>query len=106
MLALLLTLCMVLALPVGAAAGSMYLALGDSISKGTDLENVETERFPALVAAELGDDYELVNLAEDGETTTSLLEKLATEDYQTAVASADIITLTIGGNDLMEILYR
>ena len=48
---------------------------------------------------------ELTNLAQDGETSASLLDKLQTDRVSTAVAQADIITITVGGNDLMNALY-
>ncbi len=84
----------------------VYLALGDSISTGYGLDNADTESFPALIAEELGSEWTLVNKAVDGATTDSLLTKLGTQEYKTAVESADAITLTIGGNDLMDLLYN
>ena len=81
-----------------------YVALGDSITTGYGLTNKETEAFPVLIAGETG--TTLTNLAEDGETSASLQTKLQTnESVKTAVAGADVITITIGGNDLMNALY-
>ncbi len=87
------------------ATGKTYLALGDSISTGYGLDDADAEAFPNLVLAELGNGYTLVNKANNGETTTSLLANLQDTTYQQAIATADIITLTIGGNDLMGLLY-
>ncbi len=84
----------------------VYLAVGDSISTGYGLDDANTKAFPALVGATLGADYTVVNKAVNGETTASLIENLKKTDYQTAVANADIITLTVGGNDMMDILYQ
>lgn len=116
MLAVLLSVVMVLGiLPVTASAGEgenpVYLALGDSITTGyaPPLENgtpQEVERpFADQVAAAQG--YELTNMAEDGETSASLLTKLqeTNSDELAAVTSADLITITVGGNDLMGALY-
>ena len=79
-----------------------YVALGDSITTGYGLSDEEVA-FPVLVAGETG--TTLTNLAVDGETSASLLEKMNDADVSAAVQSADVITLTIGGNDLMNALY-
>ena len=107
MLSILLCLSMVfglLSVTAGAADTSMkYVALGDSITTGYRLAEDESS-FADLVAGEYA--LELNDtLAQDGETTTSLLAKLATDDVKAAVTQADVITLTIGGNDLMNALY-
>ena len=82
--------------------GKSYVALGDSISSGYGLED-DTLSFTQQVAQDNG--LELTNLAQDGETSASLLDKLQTDRVSTAVAQADIITITVGGNDLMNALY-
>ena len=82
--------------------GTSYVALGDSISSGYGLEE-GTLSFAQRVAQDNG--LELTNLAQDGETATSLLDKLQTGQVSEAVAQADIITITVGGNDLMNALY-
>ena len=118
-LAILLSLAMLFTLlPPGAAlaVSPSYVALGDSITTGYGLSadnNVETNKslsFAAQVAT--NNNFALNNLAEDGETSASLLDKLTKSDdpdYETvteAVKSADVITITIGGNDLMDALYE
>lgn len=82
--------------------GTSYVALGDSISSGYGLEE-GTLSFAQQVAQDNG--LELTNLAQDGETATSLLDKLQTDQVSAAVSQADIITITVGGNDLMNALY-
>lgn len=84
------------------AQGKSYVALGDSISSGYGLED-DTLSFTQQVAQDNG--LELTNLAQDGETSASLLDKLQTDRVSTAVAQADFITITVGGNDLMNALY-
>lgn len=106
MLAVLLSVVMVLGmLPVTASAGeeddSVYLALGDSITTGYAPDGKVDDPFADQVAAAQG--YELTNLAEDGETSASLLTKLTSGAID--VTNTDLITITIGGNDLMGALY-
>ncbi len=83
-------------------AETSYLALGDSISSGYLLPEGEAA-FPQQVADARGGT--LTNLAENGETTASLLAKLNQGTLDQALAGAQVITLTIGGNDLMNALY-
>lgn len=104
-LATLLCLCMVLCMiPLSASAEEVetpknYVALGDSIPAGYGVE--EGEAFPEMLAANCG--YTLVNLAEDGATVGDLGATI--KENLTTIASADIITITVGGNDLMNALY-
>lgn len=81
-----------------------YVALGDSISTGYGLADPETEGFAYLVAKEKG--YELTNLAVNGNTITGIVAQLQTDEVVTAVKNADLITITVGGNDLMALLYQ
>ena len=109
LIALLLSLCMLLGMaPLSAlASGESYVALGDSISTGygLDPENGESS-FAEQIEQE--QELSLTMLAEDGETTASLLGKLADADGEVAAAleTADVVTLTIGGNDFMNALYE
>lgn len=109
LIAALLSLCMLLGMaPLSAlAAQPVYVALGDSISTGygLDPENGESS-FVEQIAEQ--QDLSMTMLAEDGETTASLLEKLADADGAVAKAleTADVVTLTIGGNDFMNALYE
>lgn len=90
-----------------AAPGGQYLALGDSITTGyappasDGTAQKVLHPFAGQVAEALG--YELKNLAADGETSQTLRSKL--EDGTIQVPEADLITLTVGGNDLMNGLY-
>lgn len=85
------------------AAGMSYVALGDSITTGYGLADDESN-FATLLT---GSNYSLDNLAAAGETSQSLLAKLSDNTGETcqAVKNADLITITIGGNDLMNALY-
>ena len=106
-LSTLLALCLALSLlPASAlAAGGeqkSYVALGDSITTGYGLEENETG-FARQVADSNG--YTLTNLAQNGATSSMLFASLSGSEVSSAIASADLITITIGGNDLMNALY-
>lgn len=103
-LSVLLSLCLVLSLlPTAAfAQEKSYVALGDSITTGDGLAGSE-QAFPEIVAEETG--YDLTNLAVSGATSQDLLETLSDDRASDAVEGADLITITIGGNDLMGALY-
>lgn len=79
-----------------------YVALGDSISSGYGLEEDE-QMFTQQVARVNG--FSLISLAQNGETSETLLERLQDPEAMQAVVQADVITMTIGGNDLMHALY-
>lgn len=109
LIAALLSLCMLLGMaPLSAlASGESYVALGDSISTGCGLdpENGESS-FVEQIAEQ--QELSMTMLAEDGETTARLLRKLEDTDGEVAKAleTADVVTLTIGGNDFMNALYE
>ena len=78
------------------------LALGDSITTGYGLANAEASCFTAL----LGDDYTVTNKALNGNTVTGIAMQLQTDAIHTqTIAAADVITITVGGNDIMALLY-
>ena len=109
LIAALLSLCMLLGMaPLSAlAAQPVYVALGDSISTGYGLDTETAEKsFVEQIAEQ--QELSMTMLAEDGETTASLLAKLANVDGEVAKAlkTADVVTLTIGGNDFMNALYE
>ncbi len=74
-------------------ATRIYLALGDSISID-DYTGVHGGGAASQLARKLG--VELVDLTRDGNTTHGVLADLAA-----ASATADVVTLTAGGNDLL-----
>ena len=105
--ATLLSLCLVLGLlPTAAFAQNAisYVALGDSITTGYGLQGDE-KSFAQLVAEEKG--CTLNNeLAKAGATSRGLLEVVQDEENSDILQNADLITITIGGNDLMGALYQ
>ena len=85
-----------------AAEPTRILALGDSITTGYGLDAPENERFTAL----LGEGYSVNNKAVNGNTVTGVAEQLKTGAITPQeIAAADAITITIGGNDLLALLY-
>ena len=85
----------------GSQPQKTYVALGDSISTGCGL--TEGVGFTGQVAED--NDLSLVSLASDGETSETLLTKLKDPASAAAVMKADVITITVGGNDFMNALY-
>lgn len=109
LIAALLSLCMLLGMaPLSAlAAQPVYVALGDSISRGYGLDPEKADQsFVEQIAEQ--QELSMTMLAADGETTASLLAKLENADGEVAKAleTADVVTLTIGGNDFMNALYE
>jgi len=79
-----------------------YLALGDSYTIGTGLEDV-AQNFPSLLAGRLkeetGIDVALVNLGVNGYTTTDLIR----EELPVARnARPELVTILIGANDIVQ----
>lgn len=78
------------------AVGWTYVALGDSIVG---------EGYPQLLANliqdQAGKSVTVTSLADGGETSATLLASLrAVGPVRDAVAGADIVTITVGGNDV------
>lgn len=96
------------AIPACAAAPSALsiISLGDSIARGYGCQPEEAYGYLLYQQARsaLGEDYEVSyqNFGTDGDTTADLLRKLRQDaTIRQAVSHADIITLSIGGNDLL-----
>ncbi len=88
-----------------------YVALGDSIAKGYGLKDVESQSYVGQVAQALEDKYgavKVTNFGKNGLRSEQLLEILEDEDnelhdsYVKQIRKADIITLSIGSNDLLQ----
>lgn len=84
--------------------GKDYLALGDSISVGTGLSNKE-KAFTSLLSAALNNS-KYMNEAVGGLTSEGLLRKLVDKELRNEIKEAEIITITIGGNDLIEAMKK
>ena len=81
--------------------------LGDSIAKGySGSKEVEIECYGSLAAQriseEAGEPYSYQNFAKNGLDSAGMNEKiLSREDVQESIASADVIFITLGSNDLL-----
>jgi lysophospholipase L1-like esterase len=104
----------VLAAPVVATAGppTIYLALGDSLAWGDGASDPAATAYVPLFADYVagtphGDAKDLVNLAIGGETTATFLgAQLAAAEAVINDPATDVrvVTLSIGGNDLLNLL--
>lgn len=78
--------------------------LGDSISAGYGLSENESN-----YSVWLGDYYNasIENFAANGKTTVQLLESLESDpDIKESVRQADLVCVSIGGNDILQIFYN
>lgn len=76
-----------------------YLVLGDSIAYGSGISNSKEACYGKIVADTNGYDY--VNHSIPGHTTTNLINRLSNETVITDLKKADIISISIGGNDFL-----
>lgn len=100
--------------PTTAAAPGTYLALGDSLAVGVGATRPDDTGYVALVARALSDPdaaptvATLRNLAISGETSSSMLGGRQLDGAVEAIRQADppvsLVTLDIGGNDLLALL--
>lgn len=81
-------------IPASAKTKKKYLALGDSITYGYGLDNLDTN-FATLFSKK--HDLELTNEAISGDETKDLLERIS--NYN--INDYDVITLCIGANDVL-----
>ncbi|MEI5988587.1 hypothetical protein A5881_000074 [Enterococcus termitis] len=86
-----------------------YVAIGDSLTEGIgDLTN--SGGFVPLVAKDLQEQYYLNgvqtdNFGKNGDRSDQILKRIKkNETIQDGLATADVITLTVGGNDLMKVI--
>lgn len=76
-----------------------YLVLGDSIAYGSGLGNPTEACYGKIVADT--NDYEYVNYSVPRHTTTNLIARLSQPEVIDALKKADIISISIGGNDFL-----
>lgn len=94
------------------ASQGLYIALGDSLTAGIGAKDQATQSFPRLLADALGPGITLMNLGRPGATSADLLTggqvDIALAQVRAARADGNpandlvLITITVGGNDLME----
>ncbi len=101
---LLLILCILIigsALPLTSLAAKKpyYLVLGDSIGYGSGIMNSSSACYGKIIADTNGFDY--ANEAIPGNTTENLMDRLEKPAVVEKVKKADIISISIGGNDFL-----
>lgn len=88
-----------------------YTAVGDSLTEGVG-DATQNGGFVSLVADDLQDDYpvnsvEVDNYGVAGERSDQILQRIKEDnETQNDIASSDIITLTLGGNDIMKVIKK
>lgn len=80
-------------------AAPHYVVLGDSIGWGAGVMNSDEACFGRIVANTNG--YDFTRLAVNGDRSGDLLRHLGEAQYIDAVSKADIISISIGGNDFL-----
>ena len=93
----------------GISEQDTYVALGDSISTGRALEDIENNLFVNKIKKEYN--LNLDNKAVDGMDTTAMLDLLNSNDekgiaYKNAIKDAELITISMGGNNLLQPLME
>lgn len=78
-----------------------YVALGDSICRGYGLADPETQRYSSLIAERTG--CAVHNYGVDGQTGSGLLTFLQ-EGKAEALPQADVVSVSIGANNLLTTL--
>ena len=77
-----------------------YLMLGDSIAEGFGIKNPDEASYGKIVADTNGYNYK--NLGVMGRNSIGLCNRLLTnEEYIEAVKWADVISVSVGGNDFL-----
>lgn len=75
------------------------VALGDSITNGYSMDGSLIASYPQIVSEYYN--AELVNFASNELTSEELLAQLSDSTVQSEVSNADVVLVTIGGNDVM-----
>lgn len=93
--------------PVYTKAGESYnnyVALGDSIAYGYGLSNKDTQCYADIVRSKYNiDKNHYKNMAVSGKTCEEYYQLIQTDEYTKAIKNANLITISIGSNELLEI---
>ncbi len=82
------------------------LVLGDSLAKGTGDETGKGYAFDVLEHLRKNGAAQMTNLTVGGAESEDVLDLLGSSNVRSMAASADVILLSIGGNDLRHALPR
>lgn len=85
-----------------------YVAVGDSLTQGVG-DTTNQGGFVPLLAQDLTNQYgwqvTTSNYGISGNTSNQILKRMTTqEDLQASLKNADLMTLTVGGNDLRKVI--
>ena len=87
-------------LTVVSAGDSLTQGVGDSSDSGGYLPYLKT-----MLEKEKGiEEVNFSNFGVTGNRTTQLLKRLKSEKLKTAIQNADLVIITIGGNDIMKVV--
>lgn len=87
-----------------------YVAIGDSLTEGVG-DTTNQGGFVPLLAQSLTDTYgyqvTASNYGVSGNTSKQILQRMQEKtDIQKSLAKADMMTLTVGGNDIMAVIRK
>lgn len=81
-----------------------YIVLGDSIAYGYGLSNKNLESYSSILRDKLNiSNNNYKNLAISGLTCENFYKTIQTSEYTSAIKSADLITISIGSNELLQL---
>lgn len=86
-----------------------YVAIGDSLTEGVG-DSTSAGGFIPIVARDIQEKFrlnavEIENFGKNGDRSDQILKRIKkSEDIQKQLGEADMITLTVGGNDLMKVI--
>lgn len=86
-----------------ASKKTTLVAIGDSIAFGAMLED-KNDSYPSLMAEKLG--LEEVNISVNGYDSEDVLKLLETEEAIAAVKDTDLISLSVGGNNILKLMIK
>ncbi len=84
-----------------------YVALGDSLTEGVGDATGQGGFVPLLakvIENQTTSNVESHNFGHAGDTSVQIYDKIQDGEIQAAIKSADFITLTVGGNDVMKVI--
>lgn len=87
----------------------LYLALGDSLTKGVGDEQKQggfSQRLAEKIEDATLHEVELDNRGKRGRKSDQLLKLVKKGQYDDEIRQANLITITIGGNDMMKIVKK
>ena len=82
-----------------------YIALGDSIAYGYGLSDMDSQSYASLVSKHYNvSSQNYQNLAVSGMTCKEFYTAIKQSNYTNAISKADLITISIGSNELLELV--